>query len=148
LEDSRFRQSISPLRPLQHRLRLLRAVGFPLRILNEDATEFGKRNSFLAIFVATTILPLAAPISYTIAIIILHGPENYLRTVFKLWEDSGLDKFDLKGWMFQYVPFCVMPFIYFKCYRGTACQLSLFSQEYIRNMKGIVSQGMPYQSNS
>jgi hypothetical protein len=132
---------------LRHRLRLLRALGFPLRILNENATEFGKSNSFLAIFVATTILPLAVLSSYISAIAILHGPENYTRTVHNMLEAAGMDKWDLKGLRFQYMPSLVMPFIYLKFYRGIACQLSLFSQEYSRNMKGIVSHGMPYQTN-
>ena len=125
----------SPLKPLRNRLCLLKALGLPLRIEDEEGTVVKNKRTW--IFFAILLLLWAvsnarAPIAQA------HAKYNSNITLYQtLYQKNGLSKWAFHG---QILSMCVctfLPFIFLHFYRGLGPKLEKFIKDYQSTSKKL-----------
>ena len=120
----------SPLKPLRNRLSLLKALGLPLRIEDEEATVVKSKRTciffaFFLLFWAVAEFP--APIAINI---ILYNSNETWNIQKSLYQKNGLSKWALNGESIFYSIFIFLPFIYLPFYRGLGPKFEKFIKDY------------------
>ena len=126
MEEGMFPWPESPLKPLRNRLCLIKALGLPLSIEDEEGTMVTNKGIWGCIAI------LLAPIlSYAIGRIgfSTQSPRE-LKNLDKWMYDKGIRKWDLNCSMIYYTILGFLPFIYIYMYHGLGPEFTKFIQTY------------------
>ena len=117
---------VSPLKPLKNRLCLIKALGLPLRIEDEEGTIVTNKKTCGCI--AILLLPI---MSYSIGFIgFATQTELKTKKIEDLFHDKGIRKWDINCSMIYYSILGFLPFIYLYLYHGLGPKFTKFIQSY------------------
>ena len=124
VEEGAFQES--PLKPLQNRLCLIKALGLPLKIKDTEGTVVANKRPWTCF--AILILPFLVFVSGWIGSFFVSPREA---TNVEIWlQEKGFHKWDIQSTYMIYLIFGLMPFFYIYFYRGLGLKFNKFIKTF------------------
>ena len=121
----------SPLKPLRNRLCLIKALGLPLRIEDQEGTIVTNKSIWARIAILLLPFVFYAFGWFGSAFVLYSGEMRNLDM--DMWiHNKGFRKWDITSTMMFSCIFMLLPFIYLYFYRGLGSKFEKFIQTYQR----------------
>ena len=117
----------SPLKPLKNRLCLIKALGLPLRIEDEEGTIVTNKRAWACF--AVSLLSFLYFIIGWIGRTVMSPPEMRNKAELHM-DEKGIRKWDLNCSYIFYSLFGLLPFVYLYFYRGLGHKFEKFIETY------------------
>ena len=120
----------SPLKPLRNRLCLLKALGLPLRIEDEEGTVVKNKRTWI-LFTIFLLFLAASQAQGGISFALISYNSNKTWTIPEtLYQKNGLSKWTFNGEMMFLAVFIFLQFIYLPSYRRLGPKFEKFIKDY------------------
>ena len=130
-EGSRF--PISPLKPLRHRLWLIKALGLPIHIEDEDGTKISNKCAFFLV----AYLPMAIGVSVHVVLTLTFGTHIPYEELQKILKSEGFKKWDIYSVQLNMMVCAIIPLFYLRPYKKVGVKLNQFIQLYRRAFQNL-----------
>ena len=125
---------ISPLKPFTNRLWLLKALGLPIQIEDEDGTKISNK---CAAFILVAYLPLTMAVSAQMFLALTYGTNITYENLQKYWRAEGFKKWDLYSIQLNIMVPAIFPLFYLCSYKRVGVKFNQFIQLYQRTFHNL-----------
>ena len=120
---------VSPMKPFRNRLCLLKALGLPIRIEDEDGTRIANK---CKAFFLVAYLPLTVVISVQVFLARTYGTNVNKENLQNYLKEEGFKKWDFYSIQLTIMVAAIFPLFYLCSYKRVGVKLNQFIQLYQR----------------